>query len=101
MLSSSLLSRSAWSTRRQICMDPAVQISHRVNLIDEAELIRVSDLLKRESINYRSIDLETGFLLIRFDSEEEQLRAATQIRDILDNADKRYGVALNLAPAFS
>jgi preprotein translocase subunit SecD len=79
--------------------DPAVQISHRVNLIDEAELIRVSDLLKNEGINYRSIDLETGFLLIRFDSEEEQLRAATQIGDILDNVDKRYGVALNLAPA--
>ncbi len=79
--------------------DPAVQISHRVNLIDEVELARVSDLLKSESVDYRSIDLETGYLLIRFDSEDQQLRAATQIRDILANTDKRYGVALNLAPA--
>ncbi len=79
--------------------DPAVQISHRVNLIDEAELTRISDLLKNEGIDYRSIDLETGYLLIRFDSAEQQLRAATQINDLLDKIDKRYGVALNLAPA--
>ena len=79
--------------------DPAVQISHRVNLIDEVELARVSDLLKSEGVDYRTIDLETGYLLIRFDSEEQQLRAVTQIRDILDKTDKRYGVALNLAPA--
>jgi preprotein translocase subunit SecD len=79
--------------------DPAVQISHRVNLIDEVELNRIGDLLTNEGIEYRSIDLETGYLLIRFDSEDQQLRAATQIRDILDNTDKRYGVALNLAPA--
>jgi preprotein translocase subunit SecD len=79
--------------------DPAVQISHRVNLIDEGELTRVSDLLKSEGVGYRSIELETGYLLIRFDSEEEQLRAVTQIREILENTDKRYSVALNLAPA--
>jgi len=79
--------------------DPAVQISHRVNLIDEVELTRISDLLKNEGIDYRSIDLETGYLLIRFDSGEQQLRAATQISDLLDKIDKRYGVALNLAPA--
>jgi len=79
--------------------DPAVQISHRVNLIDEVELARVSDLLENEGIEYRSIELDTGFLLIRFDSGDQQLRAVTQIREILADIDKRYGVALNLAPA--
>jgi preprotein translocase subunit SecD len=79
--------------------DPAVQISHRVNLVNEEELSYVSDLLRNERINYRSIELETGHLLIRFDSEEQQLRAATQIRELLGDIDKRYGVALNLAPA--
>jgi preprotein translocase subunit SecD len=79
--------------------DPAVQISHRVNLINEEELTYVSDLLKSEGIEYRSIDLETGHLLVRFDSEEQQLKAATQIGEVLDRADKRYGVALNLSPA--
>ncbi len=79
--------------------DPAVQISHRVNLIDEVELARVSDLLRNEGIEYRTIELDTGFLLIRFDSGDQQLRAVTQIREILADIDKRYGVALNLAPA--
>ncbi|MCZ6667755.1 MAG: protein translocase subunit SecD [Gammaproteobacteria bacterium] len=79
--------------------DPAVQISHRVNLVNEEELAYISDLLRNERINYRSIELETGYLLIRFDSEEQQLRAATQIRELLGDIDKRYGVALNLAPA--
>ena len=79
--------------------DPAVQISHRVNLIDEGERARVSDLLENEGIEYRSIELDTGFLLIRFDSGDQQLRAVTQIREILADIDKRYGVALNLAPA--
>ncbi len=79
--------------------DPAVQISHRVNLIDEVELARVDDLLKSEGVDYRSIDLETGYLLIRFDSEEQQIRAVTEIGEILNKIDKRYGVALNLAPA--
>ena len=79
--------------------DPAVQISHRVNLINEEELAHMRDLLANEGVSYRSIEIGTGHLLIRFDSEEQQLRAATQIRELLGNIDKRYGVALNLAPA--
>ncbi|MCZ6488008.1 MAG: protein translocase subunit SecD [Gammaproteobacteria bacterium] len=79
--------------------DPAVQISHRVNLVNEEELAYITDLLRNERISYRSIELETGHLLIRFDSEEQQLRAVTQIRELLSDIDKRYGVALNLAPA--
>ncbi len=79
--------------------DPAVQISHRVNLVDEAELGQVRGLLDSESVAYRSIEIEGDNILVRFDSEDEQLRAASRIRDILDRVDKRYGVALNLAPA--
>ncbi len=79
--------------------DPAVQISHRVNLVNESELSYIRNLLDSEGVNYRSIELESGYILVRFDSEEEQLKAATQIGDVLENIDKRYGVALNLAPA--
>lgn len=79
--------------------DPAVQISHRVKLIDEAEREQIKSLLENEKIEYRSIALETGNILIRFDSTEQQLKAATQIGDILRESDRRYGVALNLAPA--
>ncbi len=79
--------------------DPAVQISHRVNLIDSAELGLVQSLIDTENVAYRSIELGDGNILLRFDSEEAQLRAVDDIRDILANADSRYTVALNLAPA--
>ncbi|MEE8364642.1 MAG: protein translocase subunit SecD [Gammaproteobacteria bacterium] len=79
--------------------DPAVQISHRVKLVNESELSYISNLLRSEGVNYRSIELEASHILIRFDSEDQQLRAVTQIRELLEKVDKRYGVALNLAPA--
>ncbi len=79
--------------------DPAVQISHRVNLIDATELSRLRSLLDSENIAYRAIELDGSNLLVRFDSEDAQLRAASRIRDLLDGIDKRYSVALNLAPA--
>jgi len=79
--------------------DPAVQISHRVNLVDEEELGQISSLLENEKIDYRAISLEDGNILVRFADTEQQLRAASTIGDILRETDRRYGVALNLAPA--
>ena len=79
--------------------DPAVQISHRVNLVDEEELGQISSLLENENIDYRSISLEAGNILIRFADTGQQLKAASTIGDILRETDRRYGVALNLAPA--
>ncbi|MCP4431040.1 MAG: protein translocase subunit SecD [Gammaproteobacteria bacterium] len=79
--------------------DPALQISHRVNLIDEAELTQVSSLLENEKIEYQSVNLENGNILVRFDNTEQQLTAATRVGELLRASDKRYGVALNLAPA--
>ncbi len=79
--------------------DPALQISHRVNLMDQAELDNLKSLLESERVDYRSVELDGSNLLVRFDSEEKQLRAAAQVRDALDATDKRYSIALNLAPA--
>ena len=79
--------------------DPALQISHRVNLIDENEVKQISSLLDNEKIDYQSIALEAGNILVRFENTEQQLKAATTLGDILRETDKRYGVALNLAPA--
>ena len=79
--------------------DPALQISHRVNLIDEAEVANIKSLLENEGVDYRSIELDGNNILVRFGSEEEQLRAATQVRDALFANDRRYTIALNLAPA--
>ena len=79
--------------------DPAVQINHRVNLVDESELSYVAGILEAEGIEHRSVELDGGNILVRFDAEEAQLRAAAQIREILHASDQRYSVALNLAPA--
>ena len=79
--------------------DPALQISHRVNLIDEAEVGNIKSLLDSNGVEYRSIELDGNNILVRFDSEEKQLRAATEVREALYENDRRYGIALNLAPA--
>jgi len=79
--------------------DPALQITHRVNLIDEAEVANIKSLFENEGVDYRSIELDGNNILVRFASEEEQLLAATQIRDALYESDRRYSIALNLAPA--
>jgi preprotein translocase subunit SecD len=79
--------------------DPALQISHRVNLVDEGELSNIRSLLEAEGVAFRSMAIDGTNILVRFDSEEAQLRAAIQVREALYASDKRYSVALNLAPA--
>ncbi|MCP4188342.1 MAG: protein translocase subunit SecD [Gammaproteobacteria bacterium] len=79
--------------------DPAVQISHRVNLVGEDDLKQISNLLENEDLAYKSIVLDVGNILVRFDDTEQQLKAASMIGDVLRESDRRYGVALNLAPA--
>ncbi len=79
--------------------DPAVQISHRVKLINDAEVKHIRDTLTNLGIKYKSIEQGPGQILVRFDSTEEQLKAASQLKDALRAEDTRYSVALNLAPA--
>ena len=79
--------------------DPALQITHRVNLIDQGELNNIESLLQSENIEYRSVELDGNNVLVRFASEDAQLKAATLMRDLLFASDKRYSIALNLAPA--
>jgi preprotein translocase subunit SecD len=79
--------------------DPAVQISHRVNLVNDSELSHVRDILVAEGIKFRSIEQNVTNFLVRFDDEDEQLKASSQIREALQKLDSRYSVAINLAPA--
>jgi preprotein translocase subunit SecD len=79
--------------------DPALQIAHRVNLVDQRELDNIKSLLETEGIEYRSIELDGNNILVRFASEGAQLKAATLIREALYVTDRRYSIALNLAPA--
>ena len=79
--------------------DPALQIAHRVNLADQGELNNIKSLLETEGIDYQSIELDGSNVLVRFASEDAQLKAATLVREALYTTDRRYNVALNLAPA--
>jgi len=79
--------------------DPALQIAHRVNLADQRELDNIKSLLETEGIEYRSIELDGNNVLVRFASEGAQLKAATLVREALYATDRRYNIALNLAPA--
>jgi len=79
--------------------DPALQITHRVNLVDQGELNNIKSMLESEGIDYQSIELEGNNVLVRFASEDAQLKASTLVREALYSSDRRYVVALNLAPA--
>lgn len=79
--------------------DPAVQISHRINLVSESGVADVRDILVAEGVEFRSIEQNVSNILVRFDSEDDQLKGASQIREALQRTDSRYSVALNLAPA--
>ena len=79
--------------------DPAVQISHRVTLINDEEVQNIKNLLQTLNIEHRSVEMGDGFILVRFDNTTQQLNAAADLKDSLLEQDSRYGVALNLAPA--
>ena len=79
--------------------DPALQVSHRVNLVDEGELNNVRSVLETTGAEFRSLELDGNSVLVRFDSEGAQLRAYQPLREALQESDSRYSVALNLAPA--
>jgi len=53
--------------------DPAVQISHRVNLINDEEVQNITNLLQNLSIEYQSLEKSDGFILVRFKNEDQQL----------------------------
>jgi preprotein translocase subunit SecD len=80
--------------------DPSVIISLRTEVIDTATFDRIKELLKQSDISYKAIEEATGKVLIRFDSEDEQLSASDKIKNIgLIKKNHNYTVALNLAPA--
>ncbi|MCC5862594.1 MAG: protein translocase subunit SecD [Gammaproteobacteria bacterium] len=79
--------------------DPAVQIAARDDsALDSAELARVREILAGETLEYRSATLRDGRISVRFDSVDDQLRAADTVRAILNPRTQDYVVALVLAP---
>ena len=77
--------------------DPAVQISGLRGVeVDLATVDNIKAQLSEKNISSRSIVLEKGQVLVRFNDTEQQLRA----RDLLDEElGDKYSVALNLTPA--
>lgn len=75
--------------------DPAVQVSgNRGAPVDDALKERVQGALEKGGIDFKSVTVEEGSLLVRLGSTEAQLIAADALRDELK---QRYNVALNLA----
>lgn len=77
--------------------DPAVQISGtRGQEANTATLTDVQTLLDQNHLPIKSIKLENGSILARFNNTDDQLLAKDKISEKLGN---NYSVALNLAPA--
>jgi len=76
--------------------DPAVQMSGLRGVeVDTATLDQIRAELSSDNLNFSSIALDKGQLLVRFDDTETQLKA----RDLLqEKYGKQYSVALNLVP---
>lgn len=75
--------------------DPAVQINaNRGSVVDEALSRRVTGLLDEAEIQYKTVGLERGSLMVRLSNTDEQIRSADLVRPALGN---QYTVALNLA----
>jgi len=75
--------------------DPAVQITHESNPIDEFVLATATDALRAEGIDFfgETVDGRSG--LIRFANLEDQLRGKSVIESAIGGG---YFTALNLAP---
>ncbi len=77
--------------------DPAVQVSApRGAAVDAALRERIEDRLRASGIAPKSVRLEEGRLMLRFETSEQQLAARDRIDEELG---RQYVVALNLAPA--
>jgi len=77
--------------------DPAVQISGtRGQEANSSVLNEVQTVLKENNLATKSIVLENGSILVRFNNTDNQLLAKDKITEKLGN---NYSIALNLAPA--
>ncbi|AEH33899.1 SecD [Vibrio anguillarum 775] len=77
--------------------DPAIQITEaRGASVDMSTLDAVTKALDKESLSHKSIALENGSILVRFNDTDTQISA----RDVVSEAlGKDTIVALNLAPS--
>lgn len=76
--------------------DPSVQISHRTSSVDGDTKSKIEAALSVKDLSAMSYSIDQGRLLVRFKSEDDQLKAADIIKSTLN---REHIIALNLAPA--
>ena len=76
--------------------DPSVQISHRISSVDKETQSKIEVALSGNGITAQAFELNQGRMLVRFNSEDDQLKAADVIKGALS---REHIIALNLAPA--
>jgi len=76
--------------------DPALQVSKRGAVMAQSDLDQVQAVLSAANISVARAELVDGSALLRFESTDDQLRAADIVAA---NLPSEYNAALNLAPA--
>ncbi|MGR6980999.1 protein translocase subunit SecD [Testudinibacter sp. P27/CKL/0425] len=77
--------------------DPAVQVSGtRGQPADTTTYQRIEQVLQQNQLPVKSLQLENGSVLAKFNNTDDQLLAKDKLAESLGNS---YSVALNLAPA--
>jgi len=80
--------------------DPSVMVSLRNDAVPTQTMEKIKSSLDKKQLQYKSINIKKGKLLVRFSDTEVQLTAADAIKNIpLIKKNRNYTVALNLAPA--
>ncbi len=96
MLAIVLLTGSIYALPNLYGEDPSVQISHRSDALEENDRLAIEQVLTKAEITFKRIELDDKKVLVRFDDEQIQLKAADALKASLD---KKYLIALNLAAA--
>ena len=96
MLAIVLLAGSIYALPNLYGEDPSVQISHRSEALEENDRLAIEQVLTKAEITFKRIELADKNVLVRFDDEQVQLKAADALKASLD---KKYLIALNLAAA--
>ena len=77
--------------------DPALQVSaSRSAEVSDLTKFDIEAALESANLTFKNMELENNTLLVRFNNEDDQLRAQDVVKEKLGKA---YVVALNLAPA--
>ncbi len=75
--------------------DPAVQISHIVNKLTQAQASDIEATIKTTGAPLKTFEFKDGKVLARLTNADDQMKVADLLRDKMGND---YTVALNLAP---